>query len=339
MRFACSRAGRIACTLVASQLLCTSLAVAAPPLPPAAAAQPLVMDEVRLSDGTIARGIVVERTSEGDVTFLTATGETRHYAKKDIVYAGPLGGAAASPAPAPSSAPFPSLIPPALVPPAAPTAGGVPVPVRVDASGVQVHVREASSRLVLTAPGSPGSAELAGDTYRPLCIAPCSPLLLPGPHLFALSQNDGKLADVATPVDAKPGETIAFHFDSHERTRTAGTVLFWTGFGSAAVSIATGLVIGLTASNNAQPGTAAWDSGEQGASSQVHAGVGVAVTGALIGAGLLVAGVFMNKSRDEATLAPKDEPTPVAVKTSPTPAPADPVVTHPVIEREAGGFN
>ena len=291
MPFASSVSRSITSCLLTSSLLLSSPAFATPP----ATLAPI--EEVRLTDGSLVRGVIVERTAQGDVTFALPSGETRKFAKKDVIYAGPI------------ETTRPSG--PSLVPPPPPASADPPVSFAVDAPEMQVHVRQSNMQLLLgSAESSSKALELAAATYRSICIVPCSTTLAPGPHHFALSRGFGSLTEVPIDVETQSGSHVSFHFESNESTRSVGRGLFWGAAGLALVTLASGvLYASVGQNNNAQPGTAAWQASLDETHDHQTTGLAVALVGIGVSAVLATVGLLLQRTKDHAALAlPGDLP-------------------------------
>jgi hypothetical protein len=276
----------------------------------------------------MVRGTILERTAEGDVTISLPSGETRRFAKKDIAYAGPIGGGApqvSGPASAPGGGVVGGVVGvvplPVPSPATAPTNADTSVTFSTDAPDVQVHLREASATMKVGVVGyGTRPLELESMIYKPLCVAPCTAIVPGGMQRFGLSHGDDGVADVSTAVDAKPGSKISFHFESNESVRTTGKAMFWTGLVGGSAALIAGVAYAMSGSENTAPvGSAQWKQNFDDSSSRTTTGVAIGLIGGLIGAGISVAGGFIARTRDDASLAtsaPASSPSPTTAQAS-----------------------
>lgn len=183
-------------------------AVPAPSAPAADAAR--LPDIVRLKDGSLFRGTIIEMVSNDYVVIVTLTGESKRLALSDVSYAGP-----ATKDPLVLGAPTDAEPDEEAgqVEDAEDEEGG-------DDDGPRITVRLRKSRLKLESnpmgysflsrewqalsslEGSVTRVETQG--FVELCSTPCELRLSPGKHRFALSKPDGRPV-VAPSVTIPPG--------------------------------------------------------------------------------------------------------------------------------------
>jgi hypothetical protein len=171
-------------------------------------------DLVRLKNGGMVRGTIVELVPGKEVTLVDVAGQTRKLPMSDVSYAGPAAGeptaAPAVPAPTPTAAPAPPLM-------EAPPTG---VRLLATEPNLTFHVLSGSSQGV--GMGMAGSRPVVvgfeANHYDRLCTAPCTAALAPGSYTLALSQPDGAL--VAAPALTINGhEQLTGTYTSHTGAR------------------------------------------------------------------------------------------------------------------------
>lgn len=182
-------------------------------------------DVVRMKDGGMLRGTIVEMSPTGNVVITLPTGEQRSIPMSEVQYAGPAA-ASAQPRPAPAEPEAPTQPPPTG--PAARKEYGNTQPL------VTVHGQEARLQLRGTgitfhrktgtaAISGGGSQRISADAYEAMCTAPCEVTMPRGSYQLALSNHD-------VPVDAKPvnisgDSTLEATYTSRAGTRTVGWIL------------------------------------------------------------------------------------------------------------------
>lgn len=189
-------------------------------------------DIVRLKDGSLFRGTIVEMVSNDYVVILTMGGESKRLALTDVSYAGPvskdplLAGEAKieGDAEAPDGE-------------AADEEGGDDedddrprVVVRLRKARVKVESKPTGHSLLSrewqvlsTAENSPARVESEG--FVELCSTPCELRLPPGKRRFALAKPDGRPV-LAPAVTIPPGESrLVGTYHDNSGSRTAGIVL------------------------------------------------------------------------------------------------------------------
>jgi hypothetical protein len=236
-------------------------AQAEPGAPRAYSPAPAAPDVVRLKNGGLLRGTISELVPGESVVLVTATGEVRRFAMRDVEYAGPAAGlpGAAPSAPAAPSTPAAPAAPGATVgglspaPRAVRSDGRAEVRVTTDAPELTLHQRVAADVTTGAAVGfgfgfgGGGAASgvsvtpyaSRGATYTPLCMAPCTLAMSPGVYYLAVSQADGLPVGDNRPVTITPDTTtIRTEFESYAGVRTAGYLVGGATFlGGAALSV------------------------------------------------------------------------------------------------------
>jgi hypothetical protein len=292
-----ARAAAVSSLLVVGLMTAASPAVAQPPPPPPPQPQALPPlppagvppDVVRLKDGSMYRGTIVELVAKDHVSVTLANGESRSFPMRDVAYAGPgAQSGAEGPAPvAPGPAPFPRR------PPAAREGGEGEQPVHLEASEKNLQFLVRVGQAETTGAGYAfgrygGPVFYAGHTvaYSNLCAPPCDATLPAGSHHLALSQDGGKAIEADEPVEISGPTTLRGTYESRRGIRIGGLL------------IVLGSVIGGTALmvSGIHP-TTCDDNGCSGGLDQGAVWGGVAV----MGVGTLV-GTIMMLVRDTATI-------------------------------------
>lgn len=202
------RPSLLAAAIALSGLVLAPLPVGATELPP---------DLVRLNNGGLLRGTIIEAIPGEKVVILLPSGETRTLAGDEFEYAGP-----ASEAPAPLAAP----------PTAEPAA---PEP--------QVTVRTRKARLSLQSPGDQltwhltrvdgiavGTGGFAvAQAFDRLCTSPCEAEVPVGDHWLALSRPDGPPISARRSINVTGDGTLEGVYEDHSTRQLVGGSLFFVG--------------------------------------------------------------------------------------------------------------
>jgi hypothetical protein len=217
-----------------SALLVTSTIAGAVPLPRTAWAQeaPAVGDEVKLKDGSIFRGTIVELVPSDHVDLLLPSGETRRFPIADVAYQGPAPTSSPAPPPAvPAPGPAPAERPPVPSEPQpaiSGKSGEVDVHVTSDQDDVALLVRTGQSDFEGYGAGYRTFVAVSGSSrnYELVCNAPCDARLPAGSHRLALSQNGGRAVEAEKPVHLTEPSSIRVHYESRSGARVGGWLLF-----------------------------------------------------------------------------------------------------------------
>ncbi|HSY21720.1 MAG TPA: hypothetical protein VK841_06380 [Polyangiaceae bacterium] len=213
------RLSRPACALLSSLVLITQTAVRpahAQPAPPETA--PVGGDVVKLLDGSVYRGTIIELVPRDHVTLRIATGEIRRFRMADVYYQGDEATQPGRTADAPQRQ---------TRAPAARERG------RAESDdGVPVHVVTNDPDLTLLVESSQATAGYwTAKGYKDLCIAPCGTALPVGTYHMALSSHGGRPVPVGEPVQLQGPSTLQAWYESRVGTRVAGIVI--TALGGA----------------------------------------------------------------------------------------------------------
>jgi hypothetical protein len=153
----------------------TALADDAPP--PATAPAVSISDVVKLKNGAIFRGTILELVPNDHVDLKTASGETKRFPMSDVAYAG------VSDTPSP---PPPPRAAEATRPLVTVSATEVPVHFVGDSSDIAFHLRTGD------ATATNGRAYIVASSYTKICEAPCDAKIASGKYRFAVSQGGGQ---------------------------------------------------------------------------------------------------------------------------------------------------
>lgn len=218
--------------LAALAALVIGLGVAA-----SAAAQSLPPDVVRLTNGGMLRGTIVENLPGDHLTIQLATGETRTFPSAEVASAGPAEPSQEIVPPAPSASLAAPTRQPILAQPGPIPAYGPPPPMM--GPTVRVHVEGTSPDLTLQQVTGTGTAIVSTgrsfatvlvDNFAPLCTAPCDIELPARTYVLGVSRGQG---------GARRGDhnlftlgsdtTLELEYESREGARIAGWLTFIVG--------------------------------------------------------------------------------------------------------------
>lgn len=230
-------------------LLCASSALA----------QSLPPDVVRLNNGGMLRGTIIENLPGDHVTIQLPTGETRTFPSSDVASAGP-----ATPTPAPTQ----ELVPPPPSGPLGPPMIAQPGPVPLPGYGiaptppvptVRVHVEGTSPDLTLQQVTGTGTAIVSTgrsfatvmvDNFAPLCTAPCDIDLPVRAYVLGVSQGQGAARRGDHNLFTLDADTsLELEYESREGARIAGWITF-IGGALAGSGIMLGGILGSSSSDD-----------------------------------------------------------------------------------------
>lgn len=175
-------------------------------------------DVVRLKNGGVLRGTIVELAPGDSVTILLATGETRKVLLTETTYAGPQSAAQASSARATGD-------------------GGGRTDVRpyatIQTRGAQLKLlgseKDVTFHLQTAEAHAPG---IQAQGFSRLCTAPCGVEVPEGVHRFGLSRPSGDVAAGGDDVSVHDGDTVRGTYDSRQGLRTFGIALIPISIGA-----------------------------------------------------------------------------------------------------------
>jgi hypothetical protein len=187
-------------------------------------------DVVRLGDGSFYRGTIVESTSD-HVSLLLPGGETRTFARTDVVSAGP------------------ELLPEQR------DHGGLdrqsPVPdvptthlhARADADDLSLQRMTGSTPIAI--PTSRGVMYGMQDDFAVLCNLPCDVDLPAGAYQLGVAHGEGRAQRSGRPITFPAGELqLDLHYDNREGHRIAGWITWITGAVAGAALLVTAIFDG-----------------------------------------------------------------------------------------------
>ena len=174
-------------------------------------------DIVRLTNGGMVRGTIVEETPDGAVTILLVTGESRTFPRNEIAYAGTAEGAPSMAKPETQArAPEPRI---------APTVE-TQARVRFDSSRDDLTVHRRTGTVYAEGSWGSGWTSLEGNAYARLCTAPCDAQLPPGDHRLAVSKSSSsRVAEAPDEVRVNDGDTLRVDYRSKGLQRGIGYAL------------------------------------------------------------------------------------------------------------------
>jgi hypothetical protein len=266
-----SRISSIAAAALVPALIAASLpAHAQQAAAPAPTAAPVVLpDVVKLKDGSMFRGTVLERVAGDHVDLQLPSGQVRRFADGDVAYAGPASSvpAAAPPLPAPAPAQ------------AAPSDGVKKVRVRLEANApnIEYELRTGTAHFIGTGwTGGGRSTTVTGtaQAFEALCTAPCDSSLPIGNQPLALSKDGGGPVPIANGVTIAGPSKLEATYTDRSGARVAGLVI---GIGGAIVG---GAMVGVGMSAGSKLG--------ETEKSLVAGGAAVSIAGFIIGLVLLM---------------------------------------------------
>ncbi len=196
-------------------------------------------DVVRLKDGSLFRGTITELVPKDHVDLLLASGQTRRFSMRDVVYAG---AAASAPGATQGSAA-------AGAAEAATEAAGSPANLHVEANLPDVQLLAPTTQSSMSGSGfSPGGQTVyfgaQRKDYAIACTAPCDVQISQGVHRLALSHAGGPAIEADAPVEVKGPGTLHATYTSRQSTRTAGLVFFLLGVGGGSALVLNGALNG-----------------------------------------------------------------------------------------------
>jgi hypothetical protein len=220
----------------------------------AQAVAPAASDVVKLKDGSMFRGTIMELVPSDHVDITLSSGQSRRFPMRDVAYAGPASGEPSTPPPLPApSQPAPAQpSPPAQPPPPEPM-----ITVRGDRADVRLEANEGDvSFLVRTGQGEfsgsgyawgRGGVSVWGQSrdYSIICTAPCDARIPVGTHRLALTQGGGRAIETDDPIEVPGPSTLHGIYESRTGTRVAG----WIVLGASVVA---GTVVMLTSIKSKQ---------------------------------------------------------------------------------------
>ena len=210
---------------------------------------------MKLKDGSLYRGVIMELAVGDHVTMRLDSGESRRFAAADVAYAG-----SADAAPKPPVRRFHR--PHHLRPPT----GSEPRPlVTVNAAEAKVHFESPSPDVDFhlrvedaTAVGwsGRGAYGFVLHGYTHICNAPCDATLPAGRHRLALSQSGGVPIEADEAVDLSGPSKVTGTYQSSQGTRVAGWVVMLGSTVAGTAMMIAAIQSGRTAATRPSPAAA-----------------------------------------------------------------------------------
>jgi hypothetical protein len=191
-----------------------------------------ITDQVQTTDGGTYRGTIVADVPNGEVVLQLPTGETKHFARAEIRYAGPLAGA---------QAPVDGA--------ARPTTGFT-----VHASTISVTFESSEATTLYAQDSWATTGGVTAHGYARICTSPCSLTMPVGTQHFALSRGNDSPRPVQDPVTVEQSSTLHAAWQSRSGSRLAGILLLAIGIPAGAVTAGAGFAVGYADSTCNQPG-------------------------------------------------------------------------------------
>lgn len=182
-------------------------------------------DVVVLADGGFVRGTLVENAPGQYAVLLTLGGQLRRFEASELSYAGPVEAMPkmdASGTTIPVNEPrHPPTVP--VVTASAPAASDTMVEIRFEASNpIEIMQRMGVSTTT--------SGSATGESYAPLCIAPCTATLRPGMYTLGLARTGAAPLNAGT-LMLSEGSVIEASYESRLGVRVAGIFVTLAGVG------------------------------------------------------------------------------------------------------------
>ncbi len=196
-----------------------------------AVAQTMPPDVVRLTNGGMVRGTIVENLPGDHVTIQLATGEMRTFVSAEVASAGPAPVTTEVIPPAPGGAlvSTPIVAQPGRIAPYAQS--GMPtVRVHVEATSPELTLQEVTGTGAAVVSTGRGFSTIMIDNFAPLCSAPCDIDLQPRTYILGVSQGQGgaRRADHNLfTVDSDM--SLELEYESREAARIVGWIVFIGG--------------------------------------------------------------------------------------------------------------
>jgi hypothetical protein len=176
-------------------------------------------DLVKLKNGSMYRGTILELVVDDHVDLRLASGEIKRFSMVDVTSAGPAGGS-------PSVASQPA--PPSVRPLVTVETTAVPIHFESEAQQTTLHIRTGESTVTGVGWGARGAFTYMGTAqhYDPICAAPCDATIGAGTYRLALSYKGRRPVEPEEPVTLSGPSRLQGTYDDREGSRIAGWVIF-----------------------------------------------------------------------------------------------------------------
>jgi hypothetical protein len=199
-----------------------------------ATAQATPPDIVKLKNGSLYRGTVMELVAGDHVDIRVPSGETKRFPMSDVEYAGPASGAP-TPEP-PQPAPSPEPAPAAPRPLVTVEANEARVHLVATTPDTDFHIRTADATAVGWTGRGMYTAVARGYTH--ICAAPCNATLPAGKQRLALSQGGKSPVEPDEPVTIPEAATVRGTYVSYAGTRALGIGIMIASVAAGAIMVA-----------------------------------------------------------------------------------------------------
>jgi hypothetical protein len=210
------------------------------PAPSAAAAPSPTPDIVKLKDGSMYRGEILELVANDHVDLRVSSGEVKRFPMSDVSFAGASAVPEAPPAPPPPTPP--------------PTAASTAVRVQFESDTPDTEVYQKDGESVGTgyvfAGRSSGVVAIRAQQFKRVCGAPCASSLEPGTYRLAMSKGERAPVQDHESVTIDGPSRVKAKYTDNTGTRVAG----WVVMGASLVA---GTVMMVEAFSSSQNCTAA----------------------------------------------------------------------------------
>jgi hypothetical protein len=176
---------------------------------------------VKLKDGSVFRGTILEYVSGDHVDLLLPSGQTHRFPMSEVTYQGPVSGASEEASDSASDSDLDDT--PARSTRAAP---------RANSNAVDVHVSSDQDDVALLFRTGQSDFDAYGAGYRTfvavsgsarncalVCNTPCDTQLPKGVHRMALSLGGGRAVEADKPVHVEDPSTLRVHYESRSGAR------------------------------------------------------------------------------------------------------------------------
>jgi len=180
-------------------------------------------DVVKMKNGDLYRGTIIELVRNDHVVVLLPSGESRQFPMSEVSYAGAAAGA-------------PSDLPVAAPQKVVSSPSEVEIKFQANQPDVRLMLRAGSATGV--GYSGRGAVSIVANDYRDVCAAPCVATLPAGSQRLALSLAGGPPVEVEDAVSLTDAAVLKGTYESNSSTRVTGAAL-----GIAATVVGVGIMI------------------------------------------------------------------------------------------------
>jgi len=222
----------LALSTVAWFALLARPALAQEPPKSGAAIQTEPKDIVRLKNGGMVRGTIIEWVPGQSARIQLPNGETRSFPASEVQYAGPISSESRSSSATPTEAGQDGAKPLVTV-----HAKEARLHLETNQPGLTFHVQTGSAQGV--AYGGGHAVQAFATSFSPICAAPCDATMATGTYTLALSHGTG------TPVADSEQTTIPGDSQLYGEYKSYAAMR-WAGLGVLGAGLSAGLIISFT---------------------------------------------------------------------------------------------